>query len=177
EGFLFAVEELDKGMGHCAVDRNSSLKTGQNITRSGCTSYIRGSCGKHTGLRTVSTATTEIDNTLSPGGQTQPRRLRRHHGLHVDRVDQVGFQNLSFDHRSCHLQYRFILEKWGAFRHGINVACETKITQVIEKIIRDILEGGQLSQIGNRLWPKLDVCYVMKSLFQPGSQKKGAASW
>jgi len=92
------------------------------------------------GFGAVRAASAKLDHAATTSGRNDSRGLAGDHRLKIDRREKECLNHLSFDDRRGDSQQRLHRERRGAFRHRPNVACESKLGEVVEKLTGNFLE-------------------------------------
>ena len=124
------------------------------------------------GLGAVGAAEPEIDENLARAGQHHACRLRRDQRLEMQDVDEAGFGELRLRQRRGHPQDRLIGKENGALGHGMHIAGEAELAQVVEQIPAELAGGLEPFEFRRR---EAKVFEVVERLLEAGRKEKAAA--
>ena len=172
EGVLLAVEELNEGVGHGAVEGKAELLSGQNVAGPGAAADERCPGREEAGLGPLRAAAAEVDHRPAPGGAAEQARLGGHRRLVADRRDQVGLQELRLHDGGPDLENRFVRKEWGSLGQGPEIAAEPEITEIVEESWRNVAEDVQSPQPVQDGFRKVHVQHLVQRLFQTGGDQK-----
>ena len=165
------VERLDEGMRHGAVERDAEHFAGQHRGGAGETGEVARPRRHQSGLGAMGPAQPEIDQHFVRRGEPHARRLGGDQRLKMQNVDQPRFDELRLRQRRGDAQDRLVGEEHRAFGHGVHVAAETEVAQIIEQVL---LEPAGALQPGDLVRREAKVLQKIERLLQPGRQQKSA---
>src|SRR5262249_56530379 len=79
----------------------------------------------------------EIDEALVGRGKNHARRLGGNHRLELQQIDHARLDELGLRQRSRDTQNRLVGKEHGSFRHGVNIAGEAHVGEIIEEILTE----------------------------------------
>ncbi len=171
ERFPFVLVRHDPGMRLRAVNMNPELLAGCDVGGAQTAADHGRARGQHSSLGAMGAARAEFDHISSGRGLRHARRFAGNHGLKINGGEQRRFRDLRLDDRRGNAQDRLSRKKYGALRHGPNVARKPETGQVIKKIVADCRKDRQRAQIRDLLARKTHALQKIQRLIEPGGNQ------
>ena len=165
------VERLDEGMRHGAVERDAEHFAGLYRGGAGETGEVARARRHQSGLGAVRPAQPEIDQHFVRRGKPHARRLGGDQRLKVQNIDQPRFDELRLRQRCGDAQDRLVGEERRAFGHGVDVAAETEVCEIIEQVW---LEAAGAFQPRNVVRREAQLLQKIQRLLEPRCQQESA---
>ena len=127
------VMRLNERVRHGAVHGDAEKEAPPIPSRCRKSSQITCPRSEQTSLGAMRTTQTKIDQQFSRCHQHRARCFGRNQSFEMKQIDQPAFDQLRLRDGRGHTQNRFVREEYRPFRHGVDVAGEAEIFQVMHE--------------------------------------------
>ena len=152
--------------------RNVEQLARQHIRRTHTASDHRSPRAVGACVRSLRPAKAELHHRAALGRVTYTRRLCGDQGLMVDDIEDRGLHQLRFHDRSDDLEKRFLRENHSSFRDRPDIARETEVQKVFQKVLVKCPRGAQIINI---ILVEAKSLHVVDHLVKAGTDRVAAA--